>query len=257
MDKWNISGLIDELAAKEVDKIIDYAKFNHYSITLHSTAIEGSTLTLSDTQLLLEDGITPKGKPLLHSLMVQDHHNALRFTLEQAKQKVPISVAMIQLINSLVMKSTGSMYHTALGNIDASKGDFRKMNNRVANRYFLAYDKVENATKELVEFLKNSMQKKLTIEQILELSFTAHFRLVTIHPFVDGNGRTSRLIENYCQHYFGLPLGRVYLEDKSEYFDALEEARNVEDISPFHEFMFNQYRKHLNQELAMLKDLEK
>ena len=70
---------------------LDYQRFNHYGITFHSTAIEGSSLTFIDTQLLIEEGITPKGKPLEHSLMVKDHDEALMFVFSLAKAKTPIS----------------------------------------------------------------------------------------------------------------------------------------------------------------------
>src|SRR5690348_15984517 len=83
-----------------LDTVVDFKKFNQYVITHHSTAIEGSTLTETETQLLLDEGITPKGKPLLHSLMVEDHYKALLMVIGEAKKKVPISSTFIQSINA-------------------------------------------------------------------------------------------------------------------------------------------------------------
>jgi Fic family protein len=124
----DISQLIAAYQALELHKVIDYDRFNQYRIVHHSSTIEGSTLTENETRVLLEDGITPKGKPLVHSLMVQDHFNALVFTLNEARKKTPLSVELVQQINARVMKGTGNIYHTVFGDIDASRGMFRKGN---------------------------------------------------------------------------------------------------------------------------------
>lgn len=84
---------------------IDYEKFNLYLLTHHSASIEGSTLTEIETQLLLDEGITPKGKPLEHSLMVKDHFEALKLVLSQAKIRKAITPAFIKEIASMVNKS--------------------------------------------------------------------------------------------------------------------------------------------------------
>jgi Fic family protein len=72
-------------------------------------------------------------------------------------------------------------------------------------------------------------------------------------PFVDGNGRTSRLLMNYMQSRFGLPLSIVYKQDKMKYFDALESSRKKESMIPFYNFMYGQYEKFLKQEIKELK----
>ncbi len=108
----------------------------------HSTSIEGSTLTEVETRLLLDEGITPKGKPLIHSLMVKDYYGALKFVLESANAKNLITVEFIQQFNACVMKTTGNVYNTVFGEIDASKGMFRKGNVSAGGSYFPSYDKV-------------------------------------------------------------------------------------------------------------------
>ncbi len=79
----------------------------------------------------------------------------------------------------------------------------------------------------------------------LEFSFDDHFNLVTIHPFYDGNGRTSRLLMNYLQAVLHLPLAIVYKEDKTDYFTALQESRKQESLKPFTAFMYDHYKKYL------------
>jgi Fic family protein len=105
----------------------------------------------------------------------------------------------------------------------------------------------------LVEKLCTALNEKMPAcrepHDQLNLGFDAHFDLVTIHPFYDGNGRTSRLLMNYIQSYFGLPMGIVFKEDKADYFDALVKAREREDLSIFRQFMMEQYLRFLSSEI--------
>ena len=228
-----IATLLSAYKDLHLEQVVDYEKFNQFAITHHSTQIEGSTLTEIETRLLLDEQLTPQGNPLLHSLMVQDHYNALVFTLQQEVLKREISILLVQEINANVLKSTGSIYRTLYGDVDSSKGAFRKSNVSAGTRFFVHFEKVER----LVQQLCGSMQEKLlnavTIEEQLLLSFDAHFDLVTIHPFYDGNGRTARLLMNYIQAYFKLPLAIVFKDEKAAYFEALEESaiRKICNIS--------------------------
>jgi Fic family protein len=142
-----ISNLLTEYQKLKTEEIIDHQKFNLISLDHHPTRIEGSTLTEIETQLLINEGLTPKGKPLEHSLMVTDHHAALLFTLESAKIKKQISTELIQSFNALVMRNTGNVYNTTLGTIDAKTGPFRRGNVTAGNSYFPNFDKVEEANK--------------------------------------------------------------------------------------------------------------
>jgi len=231
--------------------IIDYDKFNDFAIVHHSTAIEGSTLTENETRLLLDEGLTPKGKPLEHSLMVKDHYAALLFVLTAAKQPKPISAGFIQQINAIVMKSTGALYNTALGQVDASKGEFRKGNVSAGGSYFINYDKVAAYTNQLAASINHMLKAASTELEKIELSFAAHFDLVSIHPFYDGNGRTSRLLMNYIQALCQLPLAIVFKEDKNEYFTALQQSRKLSTIQPFITFMYGQYQQYLTNEITL------
>jgi len=101
------------------------------------------------------------------------------------------------------------------------------------------------------------MEHSASIEDQLYLSFDAHFDLVSIHSFYDGNGRTARLLMNFIQSYFSLPLGIVFKEDKSEYFDALEASRKDESLSPFRTFMLNQFQKFISNEIEGFQSIKK
>ncbi len=250
----NISNIIAEYNSLNLHSIIDYDKFNEYAIVHHSTVIEGATLTENETRLLLDEGLTPKGKPLEHSLMMKDHYNALQFIIFEAKKNRPLTIQFIQQVNAAVMKNTGAVYNTSLGQVDASKGEFRKGNVSAGGSYFINYDKVIPYTTKLVNALNEKLAGTLNEQEKIELSFSAHFNLVSIHPFYDGNGRTSRLLMNYLQAIFNLPLGIVYKEDKNEYFTALQEARKQETIQPFYTFMYAQYRKYLVNEINIYRE---
>jgi len=251
----DILSIIKDYRALDLDQVIDHQKFSEYALTHHSTSIEGSTLTEVDTRLLLDEGITPQGKPLEHSLMVKDHYAALQFILEAAKKKLPVTIEFIQQVGAMVLKSTGKTYNTVLGNVDAAKGEFRKGNVSAGGSYFINYDKVIPYTTKFVEGLRDAMTPTLDEATALRLSFIAQFDLVSIHPFYDGNGRTSRLMMNYIQAFYNLPLAIVHKEDRAEYFTALTESRKQEDTGIFYNFMEKQYRKQLTAEINEYKKI--
>ena len=253
--KNSVEKLIDQYEKYRLSEVIDYDKFKGYAIVHHSSTVEGSTLSEVETRLLLDENMTPKGKPLEHSLMTKDHYAALQFVFQEAKNKRPVTPDFIQKINAHVMKSTGGLYNTVFGSIDASQGMFRKGNVSAGGTYFVNYDKVEKLVKELCEKLNTRLATTNSRLDKLEASFIAHFHLVTIHPFYDGNGRTSRLLMNYIQQISSLPLSIVYKEDKADYFNALQETRKKDNIDIFKGFMYNQYEKYLKDEIKKYQEI--
>lgn len=245
--------LIKEYQSLELSSVVNYTKFNLYAITHHSTIIEGSTLTEIETRLLLEEGLTPKGKPLVHSLMTKNHFEALEFVLNKASEKATMDEALIKNINAHVLRNTGAIYNTLLGTVDSSKGEYRLGNVRAGNRYFANYAKVPQLVQSLCKTVQRKLETDLTLAERLNLSFDVHLNLVSIHPFCDGNGRTSRLLMNFIQALFDLPLAIVHKEDKTDYFEALEATREQETLTPFRNFMLQQYCKHLRTEIKNYK----
>ncbi len=248
-----IESYIKKYRSLALDDVIDYNKFCRYAITAHSTQIEGSTLSVEETSLLIDEGLTPKGKPFEHSLIVKDHHNALQLAIKLGKTNTHLSQSVICSINEAVMKNTGQQYNTALGTIDATKGELRKGAVFVQKRYFPAYNKVPALLKKLCYQINEKRLEKLSLRNQIDLSYSAHFNLASIHPHYDGNGRTARLVMNMIQNYFNLPMSIVHKEDKLEYFNALERSRKSEKLEPFKEFMDNQYIKYLSTEIDRFK----
>jgi Fic family protein len=245
-----IEETIKEYKALDLDNVVDYNKYKLYSIVTNSTALEGSTLTEIDTQLLLDEGITAKGKPIEHHLMIKDNYEALKVALQLADKKTPITPEVLQTINACNMKHTGQIVSSALGVVDGTKGEFRKVQAfSEALGYYLAPSKIPDAVNGFCAELQKQMSASLSIEDALKLSFSAQAKLIIIHPWQDGNKRTSRLISNYIQQHFGLPLGKVEKEDGEEYLQKLKIFKDSGNIYPFNKFMSEKYINLLKKEI--------
>ncbi|MDR0604965.1 MAG: Fic family protein [Bacteroidales bacterium] len=251
MNKDNINKL-EKLVTDYLYKIqgqIDMEKFTYYAISYHSTVIEGCTLTEGEVYNLLDLDIPAKNKPFTEQQMVIDHHKALIYTLNVAKQKQLLTENFIREIGGMVVKNTGSIYNTALGSFDSTKGDYRLVNVHAGAHYFPNYTKVPILMKSLVEDVNRKLIKQTTFEEKCELAFEAHFLFVSIHPFADGNGRTSRLLMNYILSMLDLPIFYVFKNNRISYIQALERARKTNNNNIFYNFMFRQYQKFIEKEI--------
>ena len=108
-----------------ISEAVDYDKYYLYSLITHSTAIEGSTLTELDTQLLFDEGVTAKGKPLVHHLMNEDLKQAYELAKAESDSLAPITPAFLKRLNAMLMRTTGSVHSVMGGSFDSSKGEFR------------------------------------------------------------------------------------------------------------------------------------
>ena len=228
---------------------VDMKKFTYYAITHHSTAIEGSTLTERQVYDLLDQDMPAKNKPFSEQQMVIDHQKALMYTLNNASEKKPLTERFIQEIGGMVIKNTGSVYNTVLGTFDSTRGDYRLVNVHAGSRTFPSYSKIPNLMKSFVEETNRQIAEAKTFQQKCEAAFYAHFQFVSIHPFADGNGRTSRLIMNYILAIFDLPVFYVYKSSRISYIQALEKSRETDNMQYFYNFMFGQYKKFLEKEM--------
>jgi Fic family protein len=100
--------------------------------------------------------------------------------------------------------------------------------------------------------MNDKMNEVKTFTEICELAFDAHYQFVSIHPFADGNGRTSRLLMNYILELFDLPIFYVFKSSRISYIQALERARNADNPAVFYSFMYRQYEKFLKKEMTLL-----
>ncbi len=260
MDKEikELTSVLKEYKQLGISEQIDYQKFYLYSIITHSTAIEGSTVTEIENQLLFDEGIAAKGKPMVEQLMNLDLKRAYEQAIKWANEHKPFSVDMLKALSALVMKNTGSHYSTLMGEFDSSKGDLRLVGVTAGagGRSYMDYRKVPMKLQEFCEHVNQRRELLLKNPNDMKaylLSFDAHNILVTIHPWVDGNGRMSRLITNYLQFEFGLIPTKVVKEDKAAYIEALNRSREDETTIPFQEFMLQEHTKNLRNEIAEYK----
>lgn len=180
--------------------------------TYHSNAIEGNTLTLKETRMILEDGITIGKKSFKEHLEAINHREAIIFVEELASRKGKVTERNVKEIHSLILKGIDSDY----------AGRYRDIQVRITGSShtppgpLLLPQLMERFTKE--RLLK---AKGHPIEQ----AALAHFDLASIHPFVDGNGRTARLLMNLILLKHGYFPAVILRNDRKRYYDALEKGR--------------------------------
>lgn len=245
-----IEKALKDYIASGVEDQVDYQKFYLYSIVTHSTAIEGSTVTEIENQLLFDEGIAAKGRSLTEQMMNVDLKDAYLLAFKIASENPTYTPQLLQQLSAMVMRRTGSEYSTIAGQFDASKGEFRLCNVSagIGGRSYLTYNKVPHAVDDFCRWLNEEIAKvdRTNIAACYRLSFEAHFRLVTIHPWVDGNGRTTRLVMNMIQRQLWLVPSIVRKEDKGEYIQSLVDSRENEDSTIAQDMMLHTHIVNLN-----------
>ena len=250
--------ILEEHNRLDFQKQIDYNKYYLYSIVTHSTAIEGSTMTEVDNQLLFDEGLTAKGKNIIEQNMNLDLKAAYERSMELAEGHTPFSIGILKHLASLVMRRTGGEVNGLAGSFDSSRGDLRLVNVTAGagGKTYMNFQKVphklEDFCREVNERRKELLESPDIYEQY-KLSFIAHLKLVTIHPWVDGNGRMSRLIMNHLQDEFGLVPSKVLKENKGDYIEALKKSQEEESEVPFLNFMFEEHARNLQKEIENYK----
>ena len=193
--------------------------------TYNSNAIEGNTLTLAETKVILLHGVTVGGKLLNEHLEVLGHRDAMRLMMRLAQVQQPLEETSIlelqRVILSRVQESDAGRYRTVRVRVTGS------------SRIFPNPLKVPELMTELVAQI-NAMLTRA--EHPVLIAAAAHFGLVYIHPFADGNGRTVRLLMNLILLRHGYPPALLPVTKRLEYYAALEEA-NDGDMNDFNEFI--------------------
>ncbi len=246
--------VLNEYLSLGINQQLDYDKFYLYSIITHSTAIEGSTVTEIEAQLLFDEGITSSKRTMTEQMMNLDLKNAYEYGIKWIKQHPEITTDALINLSSKVMEHTGSEYHTITGDFSAAKGELRKVNVTagIGGASYMQYPKVPG---KLEAFCKELNERRKSIDtsdiiSVYNLSFWAHYELVTIHPWADGNGRMSRLLMNLLQWEFDIIPSKVLKDDKAEYIQSLVDSREKDDSNIFIKCMINLHTKHLREDIA-------
>ena len=171
-----------------------------------------------------------------------------------AKEHKPISTEMLTALSALVMKNTGKEYNTPLGTFSSARGELRLLNVTAGfgGRSYMNYSKVPTKLEEFCQKLNAERANKSnpSVEELYKITFDAHYNLVTIHPWADGNGRMARLVMNMLQFEFGLIPSKILKEDKEEYIKALVATREDDNLDIFRDFMSSMMIRNLENEIT-------
>jgi Fic family protein len=194
--------------------------------TYNSNAIEGNTLSLRETQLVIQEGITVHGKSLREHLEAKNHPDAINYIQKLAQEKTTITQDHILKVHALLMR----------GIDDQNAGKYRTSQVRITGATFNPPPPRQIPTK-INELLQTVSQNQDELTPI-ELAAFFHHKFVYTHPFIDGNGRTARLLMNTILIRNGYPFTVLLKVDRPKYLRALSEADHG-NLTPFANFTAN------------------
>ena len=191
-------------------------------LTYSSNAIEGNTLTHNETALVIEKGITIGGKTLKEHLEAVDHHAAIQYVRGLAKSQSPINEKDILEIHEMVLKRSNP----------TEAGRYSQFQRRIVG------SNVVLPGPHKVPYLMDEFGQWLNVQpNSPQSAFEAHFRLVSIHPFTDGNGRTARLLMNLVLLRGAYPPVSIGPPDRKAYIDALEHRQTTQNAEIYEELL--------------------
>lgn len=209
--------------------------------TYNSNSIEGSTFTKGDTIFFLNEGLTVKGKPLKDHLDTQNHADAIDFLFDVIKNEREVSESLIKEINALLLygvKSTPAMTSDgkAIEKL-ANPGQYKKQPNHVLQQdgtlhRYVEPVQVQSEMEALVQWVNDNID---TLHPCY-VAAVAHYNMVRIHPFDDGNGRGARVLMNLILLKKGCFPAVIRVEQRQDYIEALQQA-DKGDLEPFVEFI--------------------
>lgn len=226
-----------EIRNSNSEKLFDnFDKAFEVDYAHNSTAIEGNTLTLIETKVLLEDEISVGNKSLREIYEVVNHNKAFAYVKKCISENKQLDENIVKDIHSILMENilVGGVYR----NVEVRITGAKHKPPAPSEMYY-----------QIKEFFSN-INSKSDLNPI-ELAAWTHAEFVKIHPFIDGNGRTSRLIMNYqlLRNEF-LPVS-INTEDRLEYFNLLEEYAVNGNLAPFVDFIAKLEEQQLDEYLSI------
>jgi excisionase family DNA binding protein len=206
--------------------------------TYNSNAIEGNTLTLRETALALE-GVTVDQKPLKDHLEAVGHRDAFLYVTELVSEKIPISERVIRDIHSLVLIDRPE-----------DKGVYRRIPVKIMGAFheppqpYLVPVQMERLVREAARDKRHSIEKTALF----------HLNFEGVHPFIDGNGRTGRLILNLMLMQAGYPPINVKFTDRKRYYACFDSYYRDNDATPMVEMLAEYAKERLTQMLQILQN---
>jgi len=206
--------LLDSFRPLPVSAVQKLRQQFEIEMTYNSNAIEGNSLTLKETYLVINEGLTIKGKPLKDHLEAKNHQEALEYLYDliEKDKKNTFSENLIRSLNQIVQQ-----------NIDKDwAGRYRNSGVIIGGADHKPPEALEisRLMRNLIDWVGDNEKKMHPVE----LAAILHHKLVYIHPFFDGNGRTSRLVMNIILMQSGFPLVIVLKNDRKRYYQTLSSA---------------------------------
>jgi Fic family protein/DNA-binding XRE family transcriptional regulator len=231
--EWNKKRPLDKT---HLAKLKEYFNIKY---TFNSNQIEGNTLTLQETHLVIHEGITVDGKSMREHLEAVNHSEAIDFLIKIVQEKTPLDLRLVKNLHQLVLKSIDSPNAGVWRNVPVMiSGSEHKppqpyMLDKLMEDYIVHYNRQ-----------KNNMHPVI-------LAAEMHERLLTIHPFIDGNGRTSRLVMNFILMQYGYTLTIVKGDPgaKQEYYNALQNAQVNNEPTIFYHLIADRVLASLHEHL--------
>gem|GEM_PF-683660 len=207
----------------------------------HSNAIEGNTLDVYETKAILEDGITIGGKSMREHLEAINHKDAINLIEKMISKTEEINATNIKKIHYAVLKG-----------IDEENAGFYRRNMVIvvgANFVPTNHIKIDREMNNLDDWYKSKIAQKLhPIERATQL----HTKFVTIHPFIDGNGRTARLIMNFELMKYGYPPAIIKKEERQNYYRSLDVTHKIGNYDEFTKLVALRVIDNLNLYLGVI-----
>ena len=234
--KWQNSLPIEETQKRKLKE--------HFAIeyTHESNKIEGNTLSLQETFLVISKGLTIAGKPIAEHLEAINHGDAIEFIEELVDNKMPFNEHALKSIHNLILKG-----------IDRKNaGVYRSVSVRIGGSKHIPPEPLELNHLMQDYFLHYNAQKDVMHPVLLAAEM--HERLASIHPFIDGNGRTARLVMNLIlqQHGYSTAIFKGGLANRLEYYEALEAVQLNANPIPFYELTIKAVISSLEEHLKLV-----
>ncbi len=231
---------LDLLRPLSRDALNNLEHYYDIEITYASNAIEGNTLSPVETTLVIEQGVTISGKPLKDHLEALDHYDAIRYVRELARAKKRLMESDVRNLHRLVVQRSRP-------DIAGRYADLARYVRTETGRYEFP------SPAEIPALMGDFAQWLTAAPDTPETAFIAHRRLVDIHPFNDGNGRTARLLMNLILIRGGYPPIAVRPEDRAAYIRALQQSQAGQGSESFNNLLYERLDATLEEFLSALQ----
>ncbi len=210
-------------------------------LTYNSNAIEGNTLSRADTLLIVEKGITAKGKSIVEHQEAINHAHAYDYIVKLIEDKEKISLNKVVMnVHAFILNKINDQY----------KGRYRDVPVRIQASQVVLPNPLKVPEK-MEEFFVEVGQRKN--RPIPDQAIFAHYELVSMHPFIDGNGRTARLLMNYILLKNGFAPAFILKEERSRYLNSLEEYQLFGKSEKYFSHMYEAIERGLDEYLIFFK----